>query len=123
MSDSITSDSKCECGNPIRPSILMSGEKYKGADYEKLMTSFVTAKTLFLIGVDFNEEFVCDIIDEFNKKRALDFKDYMIICVKQKKDLLNLDQFGFFDFVVEDDNILESLKRFQKNVQAINNIE
>ena len=47
----------------------------------------------------------------------------MIICVKQKKDLLNLDQFGFFDFIVEDDNILESLKRFQKNVQAINNIE
>ena len=123
MSDSITSDSKCECGSPIRPSILMSGEKYKGADYEKLMTSFVTAKTLFLIGVDFNEEFICDIIDEFNKKRALDFKDYMIICVKQKKDLLNLDQFGFFDFIVEDDNILESLKRFQKNVQAINNIE
>lgn len=57
---------KCEnCGREIRPSVLLSGERYDNDKFINIREEIVKTHTLIVIGLDYNEQALLDIIADY----------------------------------------------------------
>ncbi len=56
----------CEdCNGPVRPDVLLFGENYKQENFDAMGHHILNTHTLILIGVDFNEEPIANLIEKF----------------------------------------------------------
>lgn len=113
-SDEITTD--CElCGAAIRPTVLLSGERYDAVDFNKVQESFAKSHTVILIGVDFTEEPILKLIAEFGDRRSIvnsndGEEELMMVCIKSSTEDFDPNELCFFEFVVDGD-VKSSLER------------
>lgn len=107
---------ECEkCGGDIRPSVLLSGERYNQALLNDFKDKIENAHTLLLIGVDYDEKLITESICNYGDLRIpqsiTDNTDRVIVALQPKEEELDLNELFFCDFLVKD-NINESLGRF-----------
>lgn len=114
----------CEvCGSYIRPTALFVGEKYNQKDFDKIKDCIADTHTLFLIGVDYTEETILKLLEEygvhktqFNIKHPDDEK--MIVCIQSKEEDFDPNELTFCEFLVRDDIEL-AMDRLIKGINKI----
>lgn len=106
----------CElCDGYIRPSVLLSGERYDQILLDDFKDKIEKSHTLFLIGVDYNEEIINDLICNYGDLRiprsSLDDTNRIIVALEPNEEEFDPNELVFCDFLVKD-NIKNSLERF-----------
>lgn len=129
-SDMITSDFNkvlaCGCGGKIKPSVLMYNEKYAVREYNKTIDSIfnkeintetkeektiLNTHSLIFIGVDFNEEFMDELVKNYftiQEQVTTDEEPYYLILITNN-DIIALTNYQP-EFATHD-NVKDSVER------------
>lgn len=105
----------CEvCGKGLRPNILFVGENYDDDVYHQLKEDLVSTNTLFLVGFDYDETPIADLVFQFaqNKdmKNSLNDPEQMTMIISVGgADLYDIEEHGNFEFYVKGD-VNESMR-------------
>ena len=117
-------NTECEnCGHNIRPSVLLSGERYNNKMFNDAKEDIINSHTLMLIGMDYSETPLLDMIAYFgdvkSQVNATGVKDdEKVLVVLQSEDCkFNPSDITFPEFLVKG-NIEEKLKILYENIQG-----
>lgn len=112
---SFDSGVKCEvCGKPLRPNILLTGERYVDDKFNAFKQMVLDTHTLFIVGLDWNEDAVVDLIASYGdmkEVRNMKEADQRIMVAVGTDDIIDISDIGRFEFLVSGD-VNESMKRF-----------
>ena len=112
---SFESGIKCEvCGKPLRPNILLTGERYIDDKFNAFKQMVLDTHTLFIVGLDWNEDAVVDLIASYGdmkEVRNMKEADKRILVAVGADDIIDISDIGRFEFLVNG-NVNESMKRF-----------
>ena len=110
----------CElCEGKLRPSILLTGERYDQAMFDNLKDNLISTHTLILIGMDYTEQPLLDLIADYG-----DIKSQMaaagdpenqkaLVVIQSAEQEFDPNEVTFCDFLVKD-NIENALSRLIK---------
>lgn len=120
---SVGEDHVCElCGKNIRPSVLLSGERYLDEEFHRIKEEFNKTHTLILVGMNYCESLLLDLIGDYDTKRALEQdlskdaeEERIIVAIQEPDEEFDPNELAFCQFLVRD-NIKEALVRLQKNM-------
>lgn len=106
----------CECcGANLRPSVLLAGERYDQVLFDEFKEKLLNTHTVFLIGMDFNEDALLNLIADYGDMKAqlnAEGKEERVLISIQEKDLdFNPNEITHFEFLVKDD-VKNALARF-----------
>ena len=109
---------ECElCDGHIRPTALLAGERYVKADLDAVKEAIKNTHTLFLIGMDYTEQALMEIISEYADVTSFNAdtteEEHMLIAVQNNEESFDPNEMAFFHFIVKDD-ISEAMKRLIK---------
>lgn len=114
-------NTECEiCGSAIRPSVLLSGERYNQVQFDELKESLLNTHTLFLIGMDYSEEALLNLICDYGDMKAQINSDgnpeneRMIVVVQSKEEDFDPNEIVRCEFLVKDD-IPSAMERLMKS--------
>jgi NAD-dependent SIR2 family protein deacetylase len=100
----------CEvCGRELKPNLLLVGDNYDDNEFHAMKLKMVDTHTLILIGFDFTEEPLTEILASFcdikllNKSTGKPEDVKMLVTVHEPGTHINEEDIGFFEFWVEDD--------------------
>lgn len=105
----LESSIECECcGGELRPTVLLSGERYDNDDFIKIKESILNTHTIVTIGMDYNEDSLSNLIADYGDMKSqvnASNPDNMKILVGiQDKDYdFDPNEITFFEFLVKDD--------------------
>lgn len=112
---------ECElCGSVIRPSVLLTGERYDQAMFDSMKDKIAVAHTLILIGMDYTEQPLLDLIADYGDieaqlKAAGNPDDQkVIVAIQSQEQEFDPNDITFCDFLVKDD-IENALTRMLKD--------
>lgn len=102
---------QCEvCGKELRPNILLFGEKYRDDRFEAFKHHILTTHTLILIGVDFTEEAVMQMVANYVDMKTLmnaqnEDEKRMAVVINPPSGYDVNEEIGFFEFIVDEDSV------------------
>lgn len=98
-------ENECECcGATIRPTALLSGERYNHADFKLVEESIANAHTIILIGMDYTEEPLLKLIAQYGDIKAItESKDKVLVSIQTKEEEFDPNEMTHFEFIVRDD--------------------
>lgn len=105
----LENNTTCEhCGGELRPTVLLSGERYDNDDYMKIKESILNTHTLITIGMDYNEDSLSNLIADYGDMKAQinanDPEDMRILVgIQDANYYYNPNEIAFFEFLVKDD--------------------
>ena len=110
---------KCvECNGQVRPSIIVSGENYNQLLFNQLKEAIDKTHVLFLIGMDYSEQPILDLIADFGDKKAMhnakaidEEEKYLVVIQEDKEDFFDLNSITFCEYLVKDKNIEDAIDR------------
>lgn len=120
-SDYITSaepyECECElCGGTLRPTALLSGERYVKLDYDRIVSAFENTHTIILVGMDYTEESLIDLISQYGNIKSFDNEkgeeQKMLVAIQSTEEEFDPNELAFCEFLVKD-NPCEALKRLK----------
>ena len=98
---------KCDCGGNIKPTVLCFGEKYDMNRYKQVKEAIfeetdkgpkLCTHTLILIGVDFSDSLVSEIIDSFDALKDRNHYTVIIADKEHREDVIYYNpEFGVCD--------------------------
>jgi NAD-dependent SIR2 family protein deacetylase len=109
---------ECEvCGTTIRPTVLLAGERYDQTKFDDLKEKLIEAHTLILIGMDYTEEPLLQLIAQYGDIKiqvnaAGDPENQKaLVAIQSKEQEFDPNELTFCEFLVKDDieNALERL--------------
>lgn len=112
----------CEkCGGQIRPSVLLSQERYDAVLMQKLEENLEKTHTLIIVGLDYTEETLLTLISTYGINKELfnsrhKDEEKMLIAIQDKDEEFDPNELAFCDFKVIDD-IQAALERLIKNYE------
>lgn len=115
----LESSTECEvCGGALRPTVLLSGERYDNNDFIKIKEAILNTHTIITIGMDYNEDSLSNLIADYGEMKtqinASNPNDQRVLVGLQEKDYdFDPNEITFFEFLVKD-NIESSLSRLLK---------
>lgn len=110
---------ECEvCGGTIRPTALLSGERYDNAIFLDVQEKIKASHTVILIGMDYTEESLMQLIAEYGDVKSFinakeEGEEKMLVSIQTKEEEFDPNEMAFFEFIVRD-NIEDALKRLKK---------
>lgn len=114
---SFESGIKCEvCGKPLRPNILLTGERYVDDKFNAFKQMVLDTHTLFIVGLDWNEDAIVELIASFGEMkdvRNARESDKRIMVSVGTDEVADMSEIGNFEFLVPGD-VNESMNRFIK---------
>lgn len=117
---SFESGVKCEvCGKPLRPNILLTGERYFEDKFNAFKQMVLNTHTLFIVGLDWNEDAIVELIASFGEMkdmRNLREPDKRIMVSVGADEVADMSEIGNFEFIVHGD-VNESMIRFAENLK------
>jgi NAD-dependent deacetylase len=100
---------ECEqCGKPLRPNVLLYGENYKDDVYNAMKHHVASTHTLILLGMDYTEDPVADLVASFCEMKSIanqsdDIDEHkMAIAIGVPEGYDPNESLGFFEFIVRD---------------------
>lgn len=105
----------CEvCGKPLRPTLLLDGEKYFQTDFDLAKEWLLNTHTVFAAGIDWGETPIVNLLADYanmkETRNRIEKDKRMIVIVGEDELTPNMDDIALFDFVVKG-NINEALLR------------
>lgn len=101
---------ECElCGAIIRPTVLLTGERYDQAMFDSLKDNLITTHTLILIGMDYSEQPLLDLIADYGDIKSQvnasgdPENQKAIVVIQTAEQPFDTNEITFCDFVVKDD--------------------
>jgi NAD-dependent deacetylase len=101
---------RCEvCGAPLRPNGLLLGENYNDDNYNALKFLLLSTHTLVLVGLDYTEEPILDLIASFGDMKVMSKQtgnpeDVKVMVTIQPDDIaFDIADIAFSEYVVKDD--------------------
>lgn len=97
---------RCEvCGGQVRPNIIFFGENYKDDVYHEMKVALMSTHTLILIGVDYSEDPLFNLVDQYCEFKSMVTEDdkKMLVAIGTPEGLDLNEALGFFEFIVKDD--------------------
>lgn len=97
-----------DAGKAYRPKVLLHGENYKQQDYDDLKTAIFNTHTLIVVGLDYSEEPIVNLIADFIEMKntsnpaSEDYQKKVAIAIGKAPYNLN-SEIGFFEFIVDDE--------------------
>lgn len=98
-------ENECElCGATIRPTALLSGERYNHTDFNLVEESIMNAHTVILIGMDYTEEPLLNLIAKYGDFKAItQAKDKVLVSIQRSEEDFDPNEITHFEFIVRDD--------------------
>jgi len=98
-------ENKCECcGTVLRPTALLSGERYNHTDLKLVEESVMNAHTVILIGMDYTEETLLKLIAQYGDYKAItEAKDKVLVSIQTPNEEFDPNEMTLFEFIVRDD--------------------
>lgn len=98
-------ENSCECcGAIIRPTALLSGERYNHTDLSIVEESIMKTHTLILIGMDYTEETLLKLIAQYGDCKAItQAKDKVLVSIQTPEEEFDPNEMTLFEFIVRDD--------------------
>lgn len=98
-------ENECECcGATIRPTALLSGERYNHTDFQIIEEAISKAHTVILIGMDYTEEPLLKLIAQYGDVKAItEAKDKVLVSIQTKEEEFDPNEMTHFEFIVKDD--------------------
>lgn len=99
----------CEvCGKNLRPNILLFGEKYREDRYDSMKQVFLNTHTLILVGADFTEDPVMELVAGFVDMKTMinsqsTDNQRMAVVISPPDNYDVNEEIGFFEFIVRGD--------------------
>lgn len=95
----------CEkCNNIIRPTVLLSGERYNIKNYNTIQEAINNTHTIILIGMDYSEEILLDLIAKYGDiKNLSQANNKILVAIQSKEEEFNPNDLTHFNFIVKDD--------------------
>lgn len=108
-------ENECElCGATIRPTALLSGERYNHTDFNIVEESIMKTHTLILIGMDYTEEPILNLVARYgDMKNITQSSDKVLVSIQTKEEEFDPNELTHFEFIVRDD-IQSALDRLIK---------
>lgn len=110
----------CECcGGKIRPSVLVSGERYDQIIFDQFKKALLDTHTLILVGMDYTEESLLNLIADYgDMKSQLNAEgnpenERVLIAVQSDSETFDPNEITFCEFLVKGD-ITKSLERLSE---------
>lgn len=110
----------CElCDGKIRPTVLLSGERYDQILFDDFKTKLLNTHTLILVGMDYTEEPLINLIADYgDMKSQLNAEgnpdnERVIVAIQSKDEEFDPNDLSFCEFLVKG-NIIESLDKLIK---------
>lgn len=106
----------CElCGRKLKPSVLLSNDKYNASHVKQITEAIDNTHCLMLIGVDFTEEFILECIHQYSIKdvtnKNLQEEDKKtLVTIQNENEEFDINELLFSEYVVKGD-IENSLKK------------
>lgn len=100
---------QCECcGGDLRPTVLLSGERYDNDDFMKIKESILNTHTLIAIGMDYNEDSLSNLIADYGEMKShinsTNPEDTrFLVAIQDKNFNYNPNEIAFFEYLVKDD--------------------
>lgn len=108
----------CElCDGPIRPTVLLSGERYDNAMFLDVQEKIKASHTLILIGMDYTEESLMQLIAEYGDVKSFinakeEDEEKMLVAIQTNEEDFDPNEMAFFEFIVKG-NIKDALVRLK----------
>lgn len=98
-------ENECECcGGKVRPTALLSGERYNHTDFNTIEEAISKAHTVILIGMDYTEEPLLKLIAQYGDVKAItESKDKVLVSIQTKEEEFDPNEMTHFEFIVRDD--------------------
>lgn len=108
----------CEtCEGTIRPTVLLSGERYNQGIFDEFKEALLNAHTVILVGIDYTEDAILNLIADYGDMKAqlnAEGKDTRcLVAIQSIEEEFNPNEITYFEFLVKDD-IDSSLGRLLK---------
>ena len=123
LNDDGSYNTECEvCGKEIRPSVLLSGERYNNTLYNDFKQKLIDTHTLILIGMDYSEQTLLDLIADYGDLKSQvnaeeDPDNQKMLVILQSEDCkFNPAQITFPEYLVKG-NIDEKLDILSKKIK------
>lgn len=106
-----------ECGGTIRPTALLSGERYDNAMFLDVQEKIKASHTLILLGMDYTEESLMQLIAEYGDVKSFinakeDDEEKMLVSIQTLEEEFDPNEMAFFEFIVKG-NIKDALLRLK----------
>jgi NAD-dependent SIR2 family protein deacetylase len=122
MDDNFNINNTCceACGGALRPTTLVTGENYDDDAFHAVKEALFNTHTLILVGVNYGEEPIVDLIAKFGDMKAMASSENdtrMLVAVTEPDLELDLNELTFFEFLVKD-NMDEAMSRLLKTFRS-----
>ena len=110
---------ECElCGSAIRPTVLLSGERYDNTIFLQVQEKIKASHTLILVGMDYTEESLMQLIAEYGDIKSFinskeEGEEKMLVSIQTTEEEFDPNEMTFFEFIVKGD-IKDALERLNK---------
>lgn len=99
---------ECECcGATIRPTALLSGERYNKIEFNKIEEAVLSTHTIILIGMDYTEEALMKLIAYFGDAKAFTNEkgeeQKVLVSIQTPEEEFDPNEMTHFEFIVKDD--------------------
>lgn len=116
---------ECEnCGNHLRPTVLLSGERYNQVQFDEFKEKLLETHTLILIGIDYTEEAILNLIADYGDMKANcnansdENNQRVIVAIQNKEEEFNPNEIARCEFLVKDD-ITNAMSRFMDAYNSV----
>lgn len=109
---------ECEvCGGAIRPTALLSGERYDNVMFLDIQEKIKASHTLILVGMDYTEEALMQLIAEYGDVKSFinsqeTGEEKMLVSIQTNEEEFDPNEMTFFEFIVKGD-ITDALLRLK----------
>lgn len=100
----------CElCNGKIRPTVLLSGERYDQIIFDDFKTNLLNTHTVILIGMDYSEEVIINLIADFGDMKAnLNAEgnpdnERVLVVIQAEEESFDPNNLSFCEFLVKGD--------------------
>jgi NAD-dependent SIR2 family protein deacetylase len=110
----------CEiCGKALKPSVLLTGERYDQTEFDNLKQKIINTHSLILIGMDYTEQPLLDLIADYGDIKSQinangnSEEERVLVAIQNEEEEFDPNQITFCEFLVKD-NIEDALTRLLK---------
>ena len=110
---------ECEvCGATLRPTALLSGERYNKLELNKIEDAILSTHTIILIGMDYTEEALMKLIAHYGDVKSFinekGEEQKVLVSIQTQEEELNPNEMANSELIVRDD-IQSALNRLRDN--------
>lgn len=102
-------ESTCEhCNATIRPTVLLSGERYVKSEYDRTIAALQNTHTIVLVGMDYSEESLMEQLAQYGDIKTFvnssnSNEEKMLVVIQDPEEDFDPNEMTFCEFLVKDD--------------------